>query len=120
MNKVVLVGNITRDPEMHTTQSGITSATFDLAVQRPYKRNGERETDFIRCVAWRQNADFAGKYIKKGFRLCVCGSIQTRSYTAQDGGKRYVTEVIVDQLENLTPRQRDDEFVEVNDEQLPF
>ena len=107
MNRVILIGNIAKDPEVKTTSSGITQTTFDLAVQRRFKdkTTGNREADFIRCVAWRQPAEFIEKYCGKGAKLGIEGSIQTRSYEAQDGSKRYVTEVIVDNVESLQPRQ---------------
>ena len=89
MNKVILVGNLTRDPELITTNNGISVCKFGLAVQRRFtNQNGEREADFINIVAWRQNADFCYKYFKKGNKVALVGSLQTRSYDAQDGTKR--------------------------------
>lgn len=106
MNKVILTGNIAREPEVRTTQSGIMSMTLDLAVQRRFtdKQTGKREADFIRCILWRQAAEYVQKYAQKGTKLGIEGRLETRSYDAQDGSKRYVTEVQVDQVEILTPR----------------
>ncbi len=108
MNKVVLTGRITRDPEIRYTQTGIGTVSFSLAVDRQIKdASGNRQADFINCVAWRNQAEFISRYIKKGYMLCVEGRITTRSYQGQDNAMHYVTEVVVDQVENLTPRQND-------------
>lgn len=97
MNRVVLVGRLTRDPEMRTTSSGISQTRFTLAVnRRTANQNGEREADFISCVAWRGTAEAIAKYLTKGRELAVEGRIQTGSYDAQDGTKRYTTDVVVD------------------------
>ena len=99
MNKVIIIGRLTRDPEMRTTASGINSTSFTVAVSRNYaNQNGERETDFINCVAWRKQAENISKYCTKGTQVAVEGRIQTRSYDAQDGTKRYVTEIIADNV----------------------
>lgn len=85
-----------------TTQSGVSCSTFDVAVQRRFKgQDGKREADFLTVVAWRQTADYCNKYLIKGSRVAVEGSIQKRSYTAQDGSTRYVTEIIADNVEAL-------------------
>lgn len=103
MNSVQLVGNLTRDPEKRTTQSGLSTCSFTLACQRKYKNaQGVYDADFISCVAWRQTADFICKYFQKGSKIGLTGSIQTRSYE-KDGQKRYVTEVVVDEAEFVTP-----------------
>ena len=144
MNKVILIGNLASNPESRTTQSGVAQCSFRLAVQRRFKNaNGEREADFLPIVCWRQTAEFAQKYLAKGRKVAVEGSIQTRSYDAQDGSKRYVTEVIADNVEAIGGReegaqsaQNDDKaqkaqkaqsakqdragFVEVDDDELPF
>ncbi len=99
MNKAIIIGRLTRDPEMRTTTSGINSTSFTVAVSRNYSnQNGERETDFINCVAWRKQAENIAKYCTKGTQVAVEGRIQTRSYDAQDGTKRYVTEIIADNV----------------------
>ena len=98
LNKVILIGHLTADPELKQTQSGVSVTSFSIGVTRKYTRPGEQsQSDFINIVAWRQNAEFICKYFKKGNAICVCGSIQTRSYDAADGSKRYVTEVVADE-----------------------
>ena len=105
MNKAILIGNLTRDPESRQIPSGVSCATFTVACQRRFANaQGVREADFINCVAWRQTADFALRYLTKGAKIVVEGSIQTRSYDAQDGTKKYVTEVLVDNIEFAGPR----------------
>ena len=108
MNKVFLIGNLSKDPEFTTTNNGISVARFTIAVQRRYaNENGEREADFINCVAWRNQAENLHKYCKKGDKIAVVGAIQVRSYEAQDGTKRYVTEVIADEIEFLNTKKSD-------------
>ena len=98
MNKVTLMGRLTRDPELRSTASGTSVASFTLAVDRRFaSRDGERQADFINCVAWRQTAEFIAKYFPKGRMIAVCGSIQTRTWDDQEGKKHYVTEVVVDE-----------------------
>ena len=100
MNKVILLGRLTRDPEVKTTQSDISVCSFTLAVDRKYKSaSGEKQADFLSCVAWRQQAELLGKYFQKGSRVGVIGNIQTRNYDDANGKKVYVTEVIVDEIE---------------------
>jgi len=102
MNKAILIGNLTRDPETRTTSSGVNVCTFSIAVNRRYANaNGVREADFINIVAWRQLADTCARFLQKGRKVCVVGSIQTRTYDAQDGSKRYATEVVADEVEFL-------------------
>ena len=94
MNKVYLIGNLTKDPELSQTNSGISVCRFTLAVSRRFQNaDGERETDFLNIVVWRGQADNCHKFLKKGSKCAVSGSIQSRSYDAQDGTKRYVTEI---------------------------
>lgn len=101
LNKVVLAGRITADPELKQTASGISVLTFTLAVNRSYvsksSEQGERQADFISVVAWRQTAEFISKYFKKGSAICVTGSIQTRNWQDQQGNRRYATEVVADE-----------------------
>lgn len=107
INNVVLVGRITRDPEVRYTSSNIASVNFSLAVDRPFSgTNGERQADFINCVAWRQSAEFMAKYIKKGYMMGVTGRIQTRNYQGQDGQTHYVTEVVCDTVRSLQGRDQ--------------
>lgn len=106
MNKVVLIGRITRDPELKYTPSGVAVCSFVIAVDRDYKdEQGNSSTDFISCVVWRQQAEFLGNYIKKGYLLAVSGSIQSRMYQTQQGENKVVIEVVCDQIKNLTPKQ---------------
>ena len=105
MNKVILVGNLTRDPELITTNNGISLCRFSLAVQRRFaSQDGEREADFINIVVWRGQADNCYKYLKKGSKCGVVGSLQTRSYDATDGTKRYSTEVVAEEVEFLASK----------------
>lgn len=105
MNSVQLVGNLTRDPEHRTTQSGISTCSFTIACQRKFKNaQGNYDADFISCVAWRNTADFICKYFKKGSKIGINGTIQTRTYE-KDGQKRYVTEVVAEDAEFVTPAQ---------------
>lgn len=97
LNKVVLAGRITADPELKTTQSGISVTTFSLAVNRRYSKDREQQADFISIVAWRNTAEFITKYFRKGSAICISGSIQTRTWTDNQGNKRYVTEVVADE-----------------------
>lgn len=102
LNKVILCGRMTADPELKQTQSGIPVVSFTLAVNRRYQsRNTDgaqaQQADFITVVAWRQTAEFISRYFKKGSALCVTGSIQTRSWQDQQGQKRYTTEVVADE-----------------------
>lgn len=145
MNKVILIGNLANDPETRTTQSGLSQCTFRLAVQRRFANpQGVREADFLTIVCWRQTAELCARYLSKGRKVAVEGSIQTRSYDAQDGSKRYVTEIIADNVEFLSSRNEDGAaggysapqsapapapkasrpastgFTEVDDDELPF
>ena len=136
MNKVILVGNMVADPEYQTTASGISLCRFRIAVQRKFKNEkGEYESDFISVVAWRGTADFVSKYLHKGNKVGVTGSLQTRTYDAQDGTKRYVTEVIADEVESYTPKSENENkpkteaatkqevmqnFEPIDDANLPF
>ena len=105
MNKAILIGNLTRDPEVRTTGSGTTVCTFTIAVNRRFHNQaGERVSDFFNIVAWRQLGELCGKYLSKGRKVSVIGEIQNRSYDAKDGSKRYITEIIADEIEFLTPK----------------
>lgn len=102
LNKVVLIGRLTKDPEVKSTVSGVSVATFTLAVSRRYtNQQGEREADFIPIVAWRQLADTIGRYLTKGRLVAVSGSIQTRTYDTPEGQRRYMTEVVADEVQFL-------------------
>lgn len=105
MNKVILMGRLTKDPEVKQTGSSIPVCSFTIACDRRFKsQNGERQSDFINCVAWRQQATLLGNYFHKGSRIAVVGSLQSRSYDDQNGQKRYVTEVVVDEIEFVDTR----------------
>jgi len=102
MNKVVLIGRLTRDPELRYTPSNVPTASFSLAVNRPFQnQNGVREADFINIVIWRKPAETAKKYLTKGSLIAIEGRIQTRNYDGADGKKVYVTEVVADNFEFL-------------------
>lgn len=99
LNKVILMGRFTRDPELRSTPQGVSTCSFSLAVDRNFIRQGEeRKADFINCVAWRQTAEFISKYFKKGSMVALEGSIQTRSWDDNEGKKRYATDVVVHQV----------------------
>lgn len=100
MNKCELVGRLTKDPELKLTSNQTAYCNFTIAVDRRFKdSNGQRQADFINCVAWKQTATFVQKYFHKGNRIGIVGSIQTRQYEGNDGAKHFVTEVIVDEAE---------------------
>ncbi|MCR4593854.1 MAG: single-stranded DNA-binding protein [Clostridiales bacterium] len=94
INHAVIMGRLTNDPELRTTQSGVSVTSFTVAVERSFRSGGERQTDFINCVAWRNTADFVSNYFHKGQMIAVEGSIQTRSYEDNNGNKRYVVEIV--------------------------
>ncbi len=107
MNKVVLVGRATRDPEVKNTSTGKPVANFTLAVDRRFKnKDGQKESDFVPIVIWGKQAEFVGNYMSKGSQCSLSGRLQVRSYDAQDGTKRYVTEVIADEV-NLLGSKKD-------------
>ena len=105
MNKVILMGRLTRDPEVRNSQSGTAVARYTLAADRMFKREGEPNTDFINCITFGKNAEFAEKYLKKGMRIAVSGRIQTGSYTNRDGVKVYTTDIIVEEHEFAERKQ---------------
>ncbi len=106
MNKAFIIGNLTKAPELKTTQSGVSVCNFTVAVNRAYKdQNGERQVDFLPVVVWRGLAESCAKYLDKGRKVAVVGEIQTRSYDAQDGTKRYVTEIIASDVEFLSAKE---------------
>lgn len=97
LNKVILGGRLTADPELKTTPNGVAVATLSIAITRNYKKGEEQQADFINVTAWRQTAEFITRYFRKGSSICIVGSIQTRSWTDQNGNKRYATEVVADE-----------------------
>ncbi len=136
MNKVFLIGNLTRDVEIATTQSGISVAKFSLAVGRRFaNEDGTRETDFFNIVAWRELADLCYKFLSKGNKCAVLGELQTRTYDDKDGNKKYITEIVAKEVEFLTPKvdtasskvdtvspkvDTTAELEEIDDSDLPF
>lgn len=140
MNKAIMIGNLANDVETRTTTSGKLVAQFRLATQRRYTNaQGVREADFHTIVCWGKTAENCARYIHKGSKVSVEGSVQYRSYDAQDGSKRYVTEIMAENVEFLSSTKNDDQsgfvpqqsaprqaapnndgFMEVNDDELPF
>lgn len=115
MNKVFLIGNLTRDPELSTTPSGVSVVHFDIAVNRPYTDgNVERQTDFFNCSAWRGLAENIGRYCVKGSKVAVSGSIQIRNYEDNQGNRHTAVDIIVQDCEFLMQRKRDE-----NEESAP-
>lgn len=108
MNKVFLIGNLTKDPEMRSTQSGVPVCNFSIAVNRRFRnpQTGQQETDFLNVVVWRQLAELCGKYLAKGRKVAVTGSIQTRTYEAKDGSKRTAWDIVAEEVEFLTTQNR--------------
>ncbi len=105
LNRVVLVGRLTRDPELRVSQSNVAVATFNLAVNRPFtSANGERGADFINCVVFRKQAENVNQYVKKGSLVGIDGRIQTRNYENKDGQRVYVTEVVCESVQFLEPK----------------
>ena len=128
MNKVIISGNLVKDVKINKTPNDVSVASFTLAVQKKYtNENGEREADFLNCVAWRSLADNLAKYCKKGDKIGVVGSIQTRKYE-KDGQNHFVTEIVADEIEFIYIRPVEQEpddinpYVEeeVDDDNLPF
>ena len=111
INRVVLVGRITRDPETQQTNTGIPYVRFTVAVNRPFKdQNGERQADFINCVAWRAQAEFMRSFVRKGNQLAVEGRIQMNSYTDANGNNRQVFDILVESVSNLEPASKNDGY----------
>ncbi len=101
MNRTILVGRLTKDPDLRYTPNGVAVANFTVAVNRPFKNEGEQQADFINCVVWRAPAENLAKYMKKGSQIGVDGRIQTRTFDGQDGKTVYVTEVVADSVQFL-------------------
>ncbi len=140
MNKVILIGNLTADPELRTTPSGTSVCTFRLAVERRFaSKDGEKQTDFINIVAWRQLGELCAKYLQKGRQAAISGSLQIRNYEDKDGNKRIAAEVVAEDVQFLRDGQRGSgsgdysrpplppepaasfaPFTDVDDDSLPF
>lgn len=109
MNRAILIGRLTKDPELRYTPSGVATTSFTLAVDRPFtNQNGDRETDFLNIVTWRKQAENCANYLSKGRLVAVEGRIQTRSYENSNGQRIYVTEVIADSVKFLESGSRSD------------
>ena len=107
MNKVILIGRLTKNPELKKTNSGLSYVQFNLAVNRNYtSKSGEKQADFINCVAWRTQADNLAKYIKKGGLIGIEGEIQTRTYDDKNGIRKYITEVVCNSIEFLESKSQ--------------
>ena len=116
MNKVFLIGNLTRDPELRETPSGVAMCRFAIAVQRPYSsQDGERQTDFFECTAWRGLGETIARFTKKGNKVAVAGHIQIRNYEDNQGARRTAVDIIVQDCEFLTPKANGDSFDDVPD-----
>ena len=98
MNKVILMGRLTRDPEMRQTPNGVTVCSFSIAVNRRFAKEGQQNADFINCTAWRQQAEFICKYFQKGSMIAVVGNLQSRSWENQEGKRQYSTDVVIDEV----------------------
>lgn len=114
LNKVILIGNLTADPELKQTPSGVSVVSFTIAINRRYQSKnateGQQTADFISIVAWRQTAEFVSRYFKKGKPILVCGALQSRSYTDNQGNKRYVTEVVADEVGFVESKSDNDTY----------
>ena len=136
MNKVYLIGNLTRDPEVSETTGGVPYCRFSIAVNRNFTNaDGNREADFFNIIVWRGQAEPCGRFLKKGSKIALVGSLQNRSYEDKDGVKRNVTDIIANEVEFLTPKSAQSEFDDapmvsakrerpqleaIDDNQLPF
>lgn len=129
INNVTLMGRLTAAPELKTTNSGINVTSFCIAVDRRFSQNGEKQADFINCVAWRNTAEFIAKYFGKGDQIAVIGEIQTRKYTDKDGNNRTAFEVVINQASfcgGKSNANSDDAMnvgyteIKANDDDLPF
>ena len=137
MNDLTIIGNLTRDPELRTTQTGVNVCSFTVAVNRRRKAEGQPDADYFRVTAWRHLADLCQQYLCKGRKVAVCGPVAVSTYTANDGSTRATLEVTADEVEFLTPRedasypahsaqkpaapvQPDPGFEQVDDDDLPW
>ena len=136
MNKIVLIGNLSSEPELRATPNGISVCTFNIAVNRRFANaDGDKQTDFFRINAWRGLADTCGRYLKKGKKIAVIGELQARTYTAKDGTVRMSLDVAADEIEFLSPKEQpkaenatvsggtvtpDNQFTDIDTSDLPF
>lgn len=135
MNKVIIIGNLTKDPELRTTPNGVSVCGLSVAVQRDYSdSDGNRSADFFNVNVWREKGENCSKYLKKGKKVAIAGALQNRSFEDKDGNKRTVTEIIATDVEFLSPKDEEDEapavvtktrtnrpqLEEIKDNELPF
>ena len=123
MNKAILMGRLTADPELKQTPNGVLVTRFTLAVNRRFAKEGQQQADFISCVAWRNQAEFLCRYFHKGSMAAIVGSIQTGSYDGEDGKKRYTTEVVADEVYFTGEKAKTADkigFEEIEDGGLPW
>ncbi|QHZ50675.1 single-stranded DNA-binding protein [Paenibacillus larvae] len=133
LNRSILIGRLTRDPELRYTPNGIAHTSFTLAVERSFKTNGEKETDFINIVTWRQTAEACANHLRKGRLTAVEGRIQVRNYENNEGRRIYVTEVVAEHVRFLEsskqkdgsqkpedPFEKDSTPIDISDDELPF
>lgn len=135
LNRTVLIGRLTKDPELRYTPNGVATASFTLAVERPFKTNGEKETDFIQIVTWKQTAESVANYLRKGRLTAVEGRIQVRNYENKEGKRVYITEVVADNVRFLEKAESSDTKredrpndpfptegtpIDISDDDLPF
>lgn len=131
MNKITLIGNLTKDPELRSTPSGVTVCSFTIAVNRKFAQDGEKITDFFNVKAWRKLGDICGRYLSKGKKIAVVGELQARLYDAKDGQQRLSLDVQADEVEFLSPKEekpeakpeskpQDDGFRTLSNEKLPW
>lgn len=122
LNRVILIGRLTKDPELRYTPNGVAVATFTLAVDRPFAKEGQQKTDFINCKVWQKQAENVANYLSKGKLAAVDGRLQISSFEGQDGQKRWTTEVVAESVRFLSPKDNYDDFIagEVDDDDVPF
>ena len=119
MNKVILIGRLTKDPELRKTPTDVSVVQFTIAVNRAFQQNGERQADFINCIAWRAQAENLARYIKKGGQIAVEGSIQTRSFDDANGVRKYITEVVCSQITFLESKKSDSGYNDLSQLEVP-
>lgn len=127
MNKIILIGRLTKDPELRYTPNGAAVCTFTLAVNRPYVKDGEQDADFINIVVWNKSGENCAKYLAKGRQAAIEGRLQIRTYDGDDGKKRWVTEVVADRVEFIgsagAQKQEDETFgeeIDFDEGDVPF
>lgn len=137
MQRFIAIGRLTRDPELKTTTTGVSVTTFSIAVERNYvnEETGQRDADFINCLSWRKQAENIARYCSKGSQIALEGRLQVRSYDDRDGNKRYVTEVVADNVTFLSPKKKEEveeqqeesnvdfnfeDEIELTEDDLPF